>query len=145
MNDVVAPALGRLARSCGVLTAYTDAGGRKRESSATAVRAVLSALGIPAATAADSARAMRELRARHLRTPLDPVLVAWDKHRLSIELRIPASPGPKTVKASLTLENGEARTWTLRPDRLPILRNQIVDGTRFRTLAWKLPMALPAG
>lgn len=134
-----------LARACGVQTSHVDVAGRRHEASPEAIRSVLAALDVAAESDADAAASLLDLKRKHLNTPLDPVLVAWDGARVTIELRCPEARITKPFQIRLINEGGRARSWSVRPDRLRTIRSDTVDRTRFRTVSWTLPTRLPTG
>lgn len=117
--------LRRLARACGVQTAYYDILRRRVEVSPETLRAVLCALGNPVDTSSDLSDALRE-RERAARNGIcDPVIVAWQGEGGGFSLRLPG--GASKVRIRLRMEEGE-------------LRDLPCDGTTV-----SLPGDLPAG
>jgi 4-alpha-glucanotransferase len=133
-------ALRRLARFCGVHTAYTDSLGRVQVAETEVLVAVLRALGQPVMKVADAEEALsartRELSSRFA----EPVAVAWDGEPSFHVLRVPNAMVSRPVEVSIELEDGgEAReiaeTRPLGPTR---------GGARTR-VALPLPSGLPHG
>jgi 4-alpha-glucanotransferase len=133
-------ALRRLARFCGVHTAYTDSLGRVQVAEPEVLVAVLRALGQPVMKVADAEEALsartRELSSRFA----EPVAVAWDGEPSFHVLRVPNAMVSRPVEVSIELEDGgEAReiaeTRPLGPTR---------GGDRTR-VALPLPSGLPHG
>lgn len=84
-------ALSALARAYGLETAYRDGHGRRRVASDAGVRAVLAALGVPAATDAECAASLRAAAEARWARLVEPVVVAWDGLLASVDVR--ARPG----------------------------------------------------
>ena len=81
--------LRRLARACGVQTAYYDILRRRVEVPRDTLQGVLAALGEPADSPARIADALREReRAADMRI-CEPVIVAWQGERRAVPLRLP--------------------------------------------------------
>ncbi|MEI9988668.1 MAG: 4-alpha-glucanotransferase [Rhizomicrobium sp.] len=99
-----------LADEAGIEPRYWDILGNLHEMTADAARSVLAALGLPANSEADVAASLAALRAETWCDPLPPVLVARESEPIAVPLRFPSLGGPKTIRWSVRLENGEVRT-----------------------------------
>jgi 4-alpha-glucanotransferase len=109
--------LSALARLHGVQTSYQDAMGNQIEAGPESLLAVLRALKAPVEGMADVPEALRERRGELDRRVIEPVIVAWEGHAPSIELR-PAH-GSGSVAYHLDLEGGERRAWMADLQSLP--------------------------
>ena len=106
-----------LAHLYAVQTSYQDAMGNHVEAGADSLLAVLRALQAPVEGMADVPEALRERREELDRRAVEPVIVVWDGHAPSIELR-PAQGGG-SVAYHLDLENGERRAQMVDLQSLP--------------------------
>ncbi len=129
-----------LARLHGVQTSYRDAMGGHVEAAPESLLAVLQALRAPLESLADVPEALRERRAELGSRLVEPVVVAWDGHAPSIELRPGAARG--AVAYHLDLESGERRAQVADLASLPETR-PAGSGHPGRLLA--LPEPLPFG
>jgi hypothetical protein len=76
-----------IARAVGILSGYRDIEGAYIETSDTAKRAVLEALGLEIANRTSARRTLEELRSRAA-LPLDPLVVAIELEPCQIPLRV---------------------------------------------------------
>ncbi|MEK6689305.1 MAG: 4-alpha-glucanotransferase [Gemmatimonadota bacterium] len=142
-------ALRTLARALGVHTRYRDGLGRRIEVAPQTLVRVCAALGAPVTTPLDAAEALRAHRARP-RTPVPPVLVAWDGNLPPLTL-----PTDFPVRAAVQLTDGDvivldrvgpqyrtSRTLPLGHHRLTV---ELPDGVASGTVisapvhAWRRP------
>lgn len=98
--------LAELARRAGIVVDWTDAGGTPRHVSPETQRALLAALGLPAATAGDVAESLASLDRG---AALPPMLTMRAGHRI----RLPRSVAARPVDAELVYEDGTSRTLRL--------------------------------
>lgn len=127
-----------LAGLYGVQTSYHDAMGNHVEAGPDSLLGVLRALQAPVESLADVAEALRERQEEIRRRLVEPVIVAWDGHAPSIELR-PGTKASGSLAYHLDLEGGERRAQVMHLDSLPATGS--AEGGR--RLA--LPEPLPAG
>ena len=131
-------ALQRLARQYGIEESYVDIEGRRWHADADALVAILGALGAPVQSVHDAPAALADKRIEHWRTPVAPVVVAWNG-RGSVALHLPAS-----VRGgwSMTLTGEDGSTirvdGELTETAEAIAASAEVDGTRY--LARQLPL-----
>lgn len=131
-----------LARAYGVQTSYNDAWGRYVEASPEALLGVLRALQAPVDGMADVGAALRERHEELAGRMAEPVVVAWDGHAPSIEVRLaPGDAGSGALAWHLDLEGGERRAEVVDLDALP--RTEGFGGRPGRRLS--LPEPLPFG
>ncbi|HEY0514238.1 MAG TPA: 4-alpha-glucanotransferase [Thermoanaerobaculia bacterium] len=130
-----------LAGSYGVQTSYHDAMGNYVEAGAESLLGVLRALQAPVESPGDVAEALRERREELRRRLVEPVVVAWDGHAPSIELRPGDARG--SVAYHLDLEGGERRAQVTDLDRLPA--TPPAGGLPFPGRRLALPEPLPSG
>jgi 4-alpha-glucanotransferase len=126
-----------LARLYGVQTSYDDALGRHVEASPESLLGVLSALQAPVETLDDVGDALRERREELAGRLVEPVIVAWDGHAPSIELRFDdRRGGGGSLAWHLDLEGGERRAQVVDLDSLP---RTAAPGGRGLSLPERLP------
>ena len=129
-----------LAQLYGVQTSYHDALGRHVEAAPESLLGILRALQTPVESLGDVADALRERREELSGRMAEPVVVAWDGHAPSIEVKL--SNGARSLAWHLDLEGGERRAQVADLDSLP--RTGSSDsGQTGRRLA--LPEHLPLG
>jgi 4-alpha-glucanotransferase len=122
--------LDRAAAAHGVELAYTDVFGKTHHASDEVVRALLDALGFPAATDADIERSWEAERKAAAARVLDPVLVVREDHA-AIQIRVPkvwhgAPLAGSSIKLEIEWEGGEVEhhwhwlpelpAWEAEPD-----------------------------
>lgn len=111
-----------LARLHGVQTSYHDALGNYVEATPESLLGVLRALQAPVDSFGDVAGALRERREELASRMAEPVVIAWDGHAPSIDLRTSAGAngsGGGSLGWHLDLEGGERRAQVLDLDSLP--------------------------
>jgi len=120
--------LRRLARACGVQTAYYDILRRRVEVSPETLRAVLGALGTPVDTPADLSDALMERERTDRKRLVEPVVVAWQGEAGTIALRPPVRSS--RVRIRLRLEEGGTREipCNLSPDATVSLPRELPPG-----------------
>lgn len=125
-----------LSRLYGVQTSYQNAMGRHVEAGPESLLAVLRALQAPVEGLDDVGDALRERREELSGRLVEPVVVAWDGHAPSIELRFDDRGGGRGSLAwHLDLEGGERRAQVMDFDSLP----QTASGSRGLALPERLP------
>ena len=129
-----------LAGLYGVQTPYQDAMGRHVEAGPDSLLGVLQALQAPVESLADVSPALQERREELGRRLVEPVVVAWDGHAPSIEIRPGDAHG--SVAYHLDLEGGERRAQMADLDRLPPTR---IEGSPHPGRLLALPEPLPFG
>jgi len=129
-----------LAGLYGVQTSYHDAMGRYVEAGPDSLLGVLRALQAPVESMADVASALQERREELGRRLVEPVVVAWDGHAPSIEIRPGDAHG--SIAYHLDLEGGERRAQMADLDRLPPTR---IEGSPHPGRLLALPEPLPPG
>jgi 4-alpha-glucanotransferase len=137
----VIPGLRRLARTHGIQSSYFNVEAKRVWASDETLLELLAALGASVHGASDVERARHEAIVQSLRTPLDPVLVAWDGELPCFEIRTPAAAGEPLLR--LVLEDGSDDA----PRSLRILgeRTTDVDGTPFVARRYAIDRILPFG
>ena len=95
--------LHQLAREHGIERSYIDITGRVQEASPEVLRAVLSALGIPAGSDDEVAEQLRLARRQRWSRALEPVIVAWDGEA-GFSLHLPAEHERGRLTLTLDLE-----------------------------------------
>ncbi|MEA2601951.1 MAG: 4-alpha-glucanotransferase [Acidobacteriota bacterium] len=109
-----------LARMYGIQTAHHDALGRYVEAGPESLFGTLRALQVPVDGFGDVPEALAERRQEMARRLLEPVIVAWDGHAPSLELR--AGAGGGSLAYHLDLESGERRAQVVDLASLPEVR-----------------------
>jgi 4-alpha-glucanotransferase len=130
-----------LARLYGVQTSYQSAMGHQVEASPESLLGALRALQVPVEGLEDVPEALRERREELAGRIIEPVIVAWDGHAPSIELRPGAAGG--SVAYHLDLEGGERRAQMADLQSLPEVAPAEGSPHPGRRLA--LPEPLPFG
>ncbi|KAE8763233.1 4-alpha-glucanotransferase [Georgenia thermotolerans] len=137
--DAPSEDLRRLAEAHGVSTEFWDFTGNHRLVTAATIRAVLAALGVPAATDAQVTASLTEAELAPWRSPLPPSLVvrAGREHEVPVHV-----PDGAAVSLAVALEDGG--TWPLtQTDHAAEPRE--VDGVRTGRALFVLPADLPLG
>jgi alpha-1,4-glucan:alpha-1,4-glucan 6-glycosyltransferase/4-alpha-glucanotransferase len=132
----------RLARALGLQVGYTDYQGTSRGADIEIVSAVVRALGADPDVDPDAQVHLRDVE--RWRTPIDPVIVAWDGE-CAPSFRLPASAVNDTIAVSLRCEDGEVFSWELVPSRHKVVDDATVDGTAFVAITIPLPVTVPLG
>ena len=137
--------LQELAQLHGILLAYDDATGRRREATPESLLRVLQILGAPVGGMADVADALRRRRRAPWERGLEPVSLAWDGEHAELTLRLPSRAAESTLHGSLALEGGRVQscTWDLR--HRPVVETAELDGQAYVAKRLTLPADLPWG
>ena len=130
-----------LARLYGIQTSYWDVLGRYVEPGPESLLGVLRALQAPVDGLEDVPGALRERREELVRRFCEPVVVAWDGHAPSIELRPGAGGG--ALAYHLDLEGGERRAQLVDLESLP--ETAPAEGSSLPGRRLSLPEPLPFG
>ena len=136
--------LHQLAREHGIERSYIDITGRVQEASPEVLRAVLSALGIPAGSDDEVAEQLRLARRQRWSRALEPVIVAWDGEA-GFSLHLPAEHERGRLTLTLDLEEGPAQVVRTRLEDHVIAASDEVDGRRYVARQLRLPGPLPHG
>jgi 4-alpha-glucanotransferase len=141
--------LRQLAETHGIQPSYQNIlDGRRRQASPEVLTAILGALGAPLTRPEQAHRALRERRQQIYQRGPDPVAVAWDGHGTSIKLRLPAGKAMGSWHCSLKLENGDGRSWEVKPGRAGSLlraKKVSVEGNPYWDVDMPLPRPIPLG
>ncbi|GAA1622387.1 4-alpha-glucanotransferase [Georgenia ruanii] len=137
--DAPSEDLRRLAEVHGVSTEFWDFTGNHRLVTAATIRAVLAALGVPAATDAQVAASLADAELTPWRSPLPPSLVvrAGREHEVPVHV-----PDGAAVTLVVELEDGDTRPLTRRDHDL---EPRDVDAVRTERAEFVLPADLPLG
>lgn len=117
---------------------YYDIWGQRHEASEAALRAVLSSLGVEAGDDEALRRSWSAYLAAQVESVLDPVTVGLNSRPVSVELRYGPGERRGEVRAILTFEHGESRSFAWRAEDLEAGRER--DKLRL-----PLPAGLPLG
>jgi 4-alpha-glucanotransferase len=138
--------LARLAEAAGIEPAYHDIFGNRHEAGEDDLKALLAALGLPAATAGEAARSLTLLTRRAWSRPLPAATVLRTGGKaLAVPLILPAETSDTVCRWDLTQENGTKTGGTVIPSALPLLEAADLDGTAHERRALPLPADLPHG
>jgi len=137
--------LDRLCRLAGVTPDYRDAWDRPQSTPPDVVRAVLGAMGLPAADDAAAEASLRALEERPWRRALPPAVVARADAAVAVPLVIPAARSGVVLAWTLRTEDGGSRFGSLRVDSLPVEETREVDGVALERRRFDLPAAPPLG
>lgn len=137
--------LQELAQLHGILPAYDDATGRRREASPESLLRVLQVLGAPVGGMADVPDALRVRRRAPWERGLEPVSLAWDGEPAEVTFRLPSRAAETTLHGHLTLEGGGGQpcTWDLR--HRPSVETAELEGETYVAKRLPLPADLPWG
>jgi 4-alpha-glucanotransferase len=124
-------ALDRLADFVGIETFYHDIWGNRRETSAATKRALVGAMGLPAASDAEAEASLRSVEQRAWRRLLPPVRVARDGQGIELPLSLPVGLDGATLSWILEIEGGDARSGVLTVGSLPRSETATLDGQGF--------------
>ena len=118
MSAAVRKNLTALARSYGVQTSYEDVDNVRRNASIDTLFLVTRALGARLDSPDDAASALRDRIAAFDRDAVEPVHVAWGGRLPYISMRLTRRTAAQTVRWTLRLEDGTARTGDASPQAL---------------------------
>lgn len=135
-------ALRELAERHGILPAYEDVFGRRREASPQVLLEVLRALGAPLERPEEASELLRRLRQDRRRHLLDPVAVLWDGGGTEVPLRI--SVDDSDVRCGVLTEDGASRPLPAPPE-FPAAGWSDPEGRTVVTRRIALPTDLPFG
>ncbi len=153
MNDSMSRELRVLARLYGLQTSFRDVFGASRTTPVDAVLEILRKLGAPIHGIEDVPDVLRERRELLEKRFCQPVTVAREGEVSEVSLRVPGHLEGALLRAELTLESGESRTWEipcssfLLPDDLPAGYHQLdieTDTVTARTTVLSAPAPVPA-
>ncbi len=111
-----------LARCYGVQTAYRDNDRYYHRATPEAMLAILQGLRAPIETLKDVPDALRLHRQHIWQRGIEPVIVAWDGHNTTFDLRLPMAHMRAVVTCHLTLETGGEHHWEFHLDDLQPLK-----------------------
>ncbi|BAI73574.1 4-alpha-glucanotransferase (plasmid) [Azospirillum sp. B510] len=139
--------LDRLADLLGLEPHYHDIWGNRRETSSATKRALIAAMGLPAATDEEVAASLRAVERRSWTRPLPPVLVSGEGQEIGLGVALPAGLDDATLVWDLTPEGGSTRGGRVAVRDLPVTDRATIDGTSHerRALGALLPVSLPIG
>ncbi|NBB82208.1 MAG: 4-alpha-glucanotransferase, partial [Alphaproteobacteria bacterium] len=138
-------ALDRLADAVGIEPGYHDIWGQWRPVSDTAKRAILDALGLPAADEAAVETSLARLARRRWDRVVDPVSVVGSEAQPGgIGVIVPAD-GDRTVAWTLTLEDGTRHEGRAPADALHHAGQFLLDGRALDKHSLIFPDGLPEG
>jgi len=100
------PKLEQLAEECGVSTFYVDMQKHRHQAEVDSVLAVLGALGVELPSLSDVPNALAEQQLRKLQRGTEPVVVAWDREAIELDLTLPAGKNMNRLRCQLVLEDG---------------------------------------
>jgi 4-alpha-glucanotransferase len=136
--------LDRLAEHYGIVPAYTDNWGRRREVSDATRRALLAAMGVPVASDGELRSSLERLEAEAWGEVLPPVAVLRAGAPLATVVSLPA-PASGRLAWAVATEDGERREGALVLDELEVLGRRPIDGRERQRLRLPLPLELPPG
>jgi 4-alpha-glucanotransferase len=133
--------LARLARMYGIEHSYRDIWGRRHVTAAASERALLAAMGVPAASDAEVCTSRAAAESVTWREPLPPVTVTRTPVPSAI-VTLPERAGRLTW--SVRTETGPIVQGEVDPASLKVLERGAIEGTRYRRYRVPLPR-LPIG
>jgi len=153
MDDPMSRELRVLARLYGLQTTFRDVFGTSRTTPMDAVFEILRMLGAPIQGIGDVPDALREHKEDITGRFCEPVIVTRAGDPTEVRLRVPGRLEGRQLRAELTLESGESRTWEMPcasfflPDDLPVGYHQLLleaDSVTARSLVLSAPAPVPA-
>ncbi|MEN9314636.1 MAG: hypothetical protein RIS35_1029 [Pseudomonadota bacterium] len=139
-------ALRTLCEACGVATGYHEISGRWIETPRAALVALLAALGVRAASAADCDAERERLERVRWQTLLEPVnLIEAGCGGPAAGLRLPDTRLDSSLRWRLGLESGESREGRVRVGDLPVSETHTIDGECVRVRWLHVGDPLPPG
>lgn len=135
-----------LARLHGVETTLPDRAGKPQTVSARVLKGVLAALGVPAATEAEVARAIADHEPGRWREVLPPVLVRRASELPgTIEIRLRTTLDAKRLRWRVQDESGIEEEGAFRPQDLPLLATHDAGGSGLALRRLALPVCPEPG
>lgn len=131
-----------LARLHGVQPTYRTAAGEEHTADPDAVLAVLRAVGVPVASHADVAAALRAGANEQARSLLPPVAVAWEGQGGSVPLHLVDGEREGRLDCRLFTDRGDTREWD---GDLRATGSEVVEGQPVLDARLRLPADLPLG
>lgn len=129
--------LDRAAEAHGIELEYTDVFGKVHHAIDDVTRALLHAVGVPAATDADIERAWDAERVARASRMVDPVMVVHE-NASAIEIRVPPALSGESIKLEIEWENGEIEH---HPYWVPELRKwEAADSGNSGVISKSLPL-----
>ena len=135
--------LAELARSQHIELSYRDMDGRITRTPRPTLLAILQMMGLSVSNERSIRKALREVRLRRWREPIEPVLLAWDGAPAGIQLRFPGGTQPERY-ARLHLEDGSVKAVDLDSTQVHSQKRTSIEGETFCIWDFKLP-PLPCG
>jgi 4-alpha-glucanotransferase len=124
----------------GVQTSYLDTSGKQRHAAPETVIAILKFWGIAVRTPREIRDALVQSELSHWQKSLESVIVTWDGSRTKVELRIPAADDDQLANCHVHFENGQAKTFSVRLNRLRTVKRTHIASTTF--VAKELPLPI---
>ncbi len=144
MND--AEGLRLLAERAGIEPVYWDIRGNRYDTSDETRRALLGAMGLPAATRDDVHGSLAAMDLAPWRRSVEPVLVVREEALpASISLTVEAARAEEPVSWRLVEEGGRVHRGSVRPAELPLETTREVDGRALEKRRFELPVRPPLG
>ncbi len=137
--------LRRLGDLVGILPGYYDIWGHRFETSESTRRALLAAMGIAVGDEVGAAASLETWQQKIWRSLLPPVKVAYIDETASVTLRMPETSLPAARHWRLSLENGGVLEGTFRPEALPVLETETLNGIPLVAVALELPAMAETG
>ncbi len=110
----------KLADAAGIENHYWDMHGTRHETTPDGMRGLLNAFGVPAASDSDAWASLAVLGEAPWRSALPPVHVLREGEAVTIPLRLPMGDEGRTIRRTLRLENGGARSGECSVDSLAV-------------------------
>lgn len=144
-DDGLDPALSALAEAAGIELSYSDIYGKWHVARASAVKALLTALGLPAETPEQAEETRRALEDEVWSCPVPPVTVIRRGHRMGIPLSLPSAALTSSHSWSVTLEDGRVLSGESSSGSLYVLETVVHDGVPMARTSLALPDDIPDG
>lgn len=137
--------LDRLADRVGIEPSYWDIWGNFRLVSAETKRAIVAAMGLPAASDAEIAASLGLVTARPWRRLLEPVHVLGEAEPVTVTFAVADRVGGATVSWDVVEEGGATHQGESPLYHLEVVERTVLDGMGHRRCRLTLPLGLPLG
>lgn len=137
--------LQRMARACGVQTAYYDVNQRRQVARPESLLAVLCALGVVSESLRDQSKSLERERQARLTRRIEPVIVAWDNQPPKFEIRLPVHQCDARLICTVEMEDGSLQRAEHRLDQVAPAKRVETQNGRYHVKQVKLSNALPWG
>jgi 4-alpha-glucanotransferase len=137
--------LERAAAECGIGAGFWDIWGRRHETSVETKRALLGAMGIPAADSGELAGALAARAHREWERLCPPAVLATEGDSFELPLHIFAENRPEYVRLTIRREDGETSSHEISFREMKQIASVELDGHTCLRFEARVPVELPLG